>query len=387
MIGKVGRFGSFLGCSQFPRCSFTQQPAGQQAATPPVLPPQYAAAPVQPQPQPLPAAPAGSLDAMIRDIAQRAASESVNETRVREIVEEAQQARQEMTPEVVAEMVAAAVTAATRPISFVVQIGSAPPIHIKGTAHKALARVIKLASVRKSATDKTRRFNILLVGPAGSGKTYLAEQVAEALSLPFATQSCALGLPESTFIGRNVPNLSTGAEVYHGTPFTECYGNGGVYCLDEVDNGDASTLLIMNSALANGHITLPSGQRLARHDDFVMIASANTYGHGQSREYVGRGQLDAAFLDRFIGATLEMDYDGALEMALVPEREIRDRVQSIRETCKRTPIRRIVSTRAVIAARSLVLEVGDSIDEAMLALTVGWTVEDRRACGIEAASV
>ena len=44
---------------------------------------------------------------------------------------------------------------------------------IEGKAHAALPRCIRLAAARR---------HVLLVGPAGSGKTHLAEQVAKALA-------------------------------------------------------------------------------------------------------------------------------------------------------------------------------------------------------------
>jgi cobaltochelatase CobS len=44
-----------------------------------------------------------------------------------------------------------------------------------------------------------------------------------------------------------------------------------------------------------------------RHADFRCVASANTYGRGPDRAYVGRQALDAAFMDRFTVITIEVD--------------------------------------------------------------------------------
>jgi MoxR-like ATPase len=375
MVQKHGVHGAFFGCSCYPECRYTEGSTATAA---------------QPVAQPAPAAngaPVPSLDSIIADIARHAANGAVNEERVNAIFDartaDISATLTTLATETVAVLQAKladvdkqlqdALAGAPRPVA--ITVGNMPAVTLSGAMHKALPRVLALAQAGFS--------NILLVGPAGAGKTFLGEQAAETLGRTFATLSCAPGQPESALIGRMVPNLTTGAENYRSTPFVDCYRNGGVFLLDEVDNADASTLLILNSALANGHLTLPSGERVTRHATFLLICSANTYGHGQSRQYVGRTQLDAAFLDRFVGATLTLDYDPDLEAQLCPEKDIRAAVQGIRTKMRELgTVRRIISTRAVLAARKLVTAVGDSIPAALLAITEGWTDEDRRAVGI-----
>lgn len=364
LMTRHGRSGSFVGCSDYPVCRYTESASNEPSNEPVFAAPAVASAPV------------GTLDALIADIARRAASESVNETRVMELIGDALDGHSDAISANVAQIVSSALANMPTTRDVTVSVNGAPAVTIAGAAHKALPRVLSLA---------TAGFNVLLVGPAGSGKTLLGEQVAHCLARRFGTLSCSPGLPESTMIGRMVPNLTTGTENYRGTPFVDLYENGGVFLLDEVDNSDASTLLILNSALANGHLTLPDGRRVVRHADFVLIASANTYGHGQSRQYVGRQQLDAAFLDRFVGSTLSLDYDTELERALCPERALLDAVHSMRDKMRQLQtVRRIISTRGLLAARKLVLQLGDSVPDALRAITEGWTPEDRRAVGIEA---
>lgn len=247
-----------------------------------------------------------------------------------------------------------------------------------GLKHQVLDKVLKKAA---------RRANVFVVGPAGSGKTTLGEQVAMAIfgdaEKHFASLSCSPGMPESRWMGKLIQNITTGEEHYIPSKFVEIYEQGGVFLADEVDNSDASTLLVLNSALANGHITLPNGRRVQRHKDFIFIVSANTYGHGQSREYVGRSQLDAAFLDRFVGSTVEMGYDRALETALCPEAEIREAVWGIRDKVESLKLRRIVSTRSVLSARQIVLAEGEKLKDALREITVGWSEADCKAVGIK----
>lgn len=250
------------------------------------------------------------------------------------------------------------------------------PHTFDGTKHHVLDRILPHAVQRR---------NILVVGPAGCGKTTLGEQVALSLfgsTERFASISCSPGMGESAWLGRVIPNLSTGQLEYHETPFVQAVRNGGVFLADELDNSDASTILVLNSVLANGHITLPNGERLKKSKDFVFIASANTYGHGQSREYVGRSQLDAAFLDRFVGSTIEMDYDRTLEAVLCPETEILEKVHAIRDKVAALKLRRLVSTRAILAARDLVLGQRQTLPQALAAITTGWSEADKKAVGV-----
>lgn len=149
--------------------------------------------------------------------------------------------------------------------------------------------------------------NVMLVGPAGSGKTSAAAQVADMLELPFYFTG-ALDSPYKLtgFIdaqGRVVD-----------TAFRKAFVGGGVFLYDEIDASAPGAVLPFNAALANDFFDFPDGT-FPRHKDFRAIAAANTFGRGSDRQYVGRLQQDAAVLDRF--AVLSWEYDGALEAAML----------------------------------------------------------------------
>lgn len=149
--------------------------------------------------------------------------------------------------------------------------------------------------------------NVMLVGPAGSGKTTAAHAVADALERPFAFTGALTSEYKLTgFIdaqGRVVE-----------TPFRRMYRDGGIFLFDEMDASLPAPCLAFNAALANGHADFPDGS-VARHASFGAIAACNTYGRGADRQYVGRNQLDAATLDRW--AVLEWEYDTGLENAMI----------------------------------------------------------------------
>lgn len=148
-----------------------------------------------------------------------------------------------------------------------------------------------------------------LVGPAGTGKSTIAEQASTALGLDFSSKSCSAQTTEVALLGYM---SATGA--YVGTEFRKRYEHGGVFLLDEVDNGNPNVLTVLNSALSNSFMAFPDGM-VTRHQNFVLVATANTFGNGATAEYVGRNPIDKAFIDRF--SVIEVGYDPAVEEAML----------------------------------------------------------------------
>ena len=181
---------------------------------------------------------------------------------------------------------------------------------------------------------------IMMVGPAGCGKTKMGEQAAQALNLPFYITNTITDTHE--LIG-----FIDGHGRYHRTPFRNAFENGGVWVADEIDAWEAGALLTANSALANGFAAFPDQiEPVKRHEDFKMIATANTFGTGASRVYVGRNELDAASLDRF--ATVEIDYDLNLErMFAAGNDRWLEHVWKVRKKVNDLKIRHVVSSRAI----------------------------------------
>lgn len=232
------------------------------------------------------------------------------------------------------------------PREIVVRVNDAPPVNVDGATHVEFPRVLARAAARVHA---------LLVGPAGSGKTHLAEQVAKALGLNFYHVSCSAGMSEGVLLGRLLPTGENGRFIYARSEFVQAYEDGGVFLMDEIDAADSNTLIVVNSALANGHMSVPNRldrPRAIRHKDFVCMAAANTFGNGADRLYVGRNQLDAATLNRFTMGTVSMDYDPTLEETLIPG-AILTWGRAVRDSIRAHNLRRILSTRDMLNAAKL----------------------------------
>ena len=191
--------------------------------------------------------------------------------------------------------------------------------------------------------------NILLVGPSGSGKTYLARQVANKLERDFASQSCSSGMSESQLAGWLLP-ISKGNFEYVPSTFVSAYENGGVFLLDELDAADENTLIFINSALAGDSFYLPQrfeDRQVRKHDDFVCIGAANTFGNGASINYSGRNRIDGATLDRFRAGIVSVDYSERLERKLI-DIEVYEWCVRIRNLIVEKQLNRIMSTRVML---------------------------------------
>lgn len=170
-------------------------------------------------------------------------------------------------------------------------------------AHEALGYCVRLAK---------GRVPIFLVGPSGCGKSFLARDLADELELNYGECPMVEGATPSWLAG------AFNMKGYIGRPFTDIYENGGVFCFEELDAADPNMLLLVNNAMANEWFANPvTGKEIARHEDFIPVATANTWGLGANRQYTGRGRLDAATLDRWRVGRVELDYDQAVERQLV----------------------------------------------------------------------
>lgn len=250
---------------------------------------------------------------------------------------------------------------------FITPLGT----EVKGEQHyhASFDKTLKLASVRQ---------NILIVGPAGCGKTKMAHQVADALNLPFGMISCSAGMSENQLTGWLLPTGDNGRFEYNPSGFVKAYENGGVFLLDEIDAADENTLLVINAALANGHMSIPqrtTNPIAMRHPDFVVIAAANTFGHGADMVYAGRNKLDGATLDRFRAGVVKMDYDTKMEISLV-DPEVLDWCWDVRRIINQLRLRRVMSTRVMLDFTKQKQQLGMTLDDFRESYFSDWTKDE-----------
>ena len=208
-----------------------------------------------------------------------------------------------------------------------IQIGNNKPKEIKGLTHSAFNSILTLLANEE---------NVLLNGPSGTGKNVLGNQIAEALGLEFyCTPAIRQEYKLSGFIDANGNFVET--------PFYKAWTNGGVYLFDEMDASDATVILNINSALANGYYEFPIGLK-KKHKDFYILGAGNTLGNGGDRIYTAREELDASTIDRF--AVVPFGYDEKLERELAGNEDIYKFITAVRKAIEETGLRYVVSMRA-----------------------------------------
>ena len=199
----------------------------------------------------------------------------------------------------------------------------------EGITHEKFDDVLKLVEMN---------IPVFLVGQAGTGKNVICKQVAEALGLEFYfTNAVTQEYQIKGFIDANGR--------YHETQFYKAFTNGGLFFLDEMDGSIPETLIMLNSAIANGYFDFPTG-KVTAHKDFRIISAGNTIGMGADIEYTGRYQLDASSLDRF--ALIDIDYSPKIEEALsMGNNELCQFARAFRKICSESSIRCLFTYRAI----------------------------------------
>lgn len=179
--------------------------------------------------------------------------------------------------------------------------------------------------------------NIYAHGPAGTGKSQIAKQLADFLGLELYPDSTLFNLFDLTgFVDAN--------GVFHETNFYKAFKYGGVHLLDELDGSPEDVPLKLNSAIANGWITFPNGEKVIMHKDYRCFATGNTVGTGATEEYVGRHAIDAATLDRF--QPVFINYDKNVEMAIADNNdELVTFVEDFRKAVNACKINHLVTYR------------------------------------------
>ena len=132
-----------------------------------------------------------------------------------------------------------------------------------------------------------QKSNILLLGPTGCGKTYLAQTLARILNVPFAIVD-ATALTEAGYVGEDVENILL--KLIQAADFDIKKAETGIICIDEVDkiarkadnpsitrdvSGEGvqqALLKILEGTVAS---VPPQGGRKHPHQEFLSIDTTN----------------------------------------------------------------------------------------------------------------
>lgn len=181
--------------------------------------------------------------------------------------------------------------------------------------------------------------NPYLWGPAGTGKSELAKQVAEFLGMPFYMISKV----SDVFELKGFPNAE-GKLVK--TSFYKAFKYGGLLLFDEMECSDEQALKAFNGAMAQRIFDFPVEGMVEAHPNFKVIGAGNTGGTGATEEYTAANVLDASTLNRF--KYIYVDYDKRIEMKCAKgDEKLVDFIRTLREASKRNGVNVLLSYRNI----------------------------------------
>lgn len=186
---------------------------------------------------------------------------------------------------------------------------------------------------------------VYLAGPAGSGKNFTVEQIANDLGWGFYFSNSVQQEYKLTGF------VDAGGNFHETEFYKACTDeNPCVFFLDEMDASIPEVLVLLNAAIANGYFEFPTGR--VDLDNVHFVAAGNTVGSGADDQYTGRMVIDQATLDRF--AIIDFDYSVQVEMSITKNNDdLVEFIHQLREEADLKGIRATFSYRCLTMVTKL----------------------------------
>ncbi|MBI5960799.1 MAG: AAA family ATPase [Chloroflexi bacterium] len=219
---------------------------------------------------------------------------------------------------------------------------------------------------------------IMLVGPAGNGKTTAAEEACKANSYDYLVIDANEYLEPADLVGSATYDPQKG-EVWRDGPVAQAFREGKAIIINEFDALNPRAAMCLQSAMqdagASGqgrYVTTPGA---AEHDRIYptgscpLILTANTYGTGPNRQYVGRNTMDAASMDRITIISTGYENEAAILEARGYSNFTATRLEAWAKTTRKriedNALRVILSNRTLLRMAQMIERYGRSFEVAI----------------------
>lgn len=209
-----------------------------------------------------------------------------------------------------------------------------------------------------------------LYGPAGSGKSTMARQIADALGLPFYSVSSLQQKYE-------LEGYSDAVGEFVQTSFYKAMAEGGIFCFDEMSTTSGEVQVAFNTAAAQLVYNFPKMGMVKAHPDFHIIAADNSTGRGGDKRYISRFQLDASTLDRY--SFVEVGYTKEHDLFMANgDKELVRFIEAVRKAIDEANTSYLATPRASKAIKALQATGMSDKDAVWYGLCSGWNKQDIR---------
>ena len=142
---------------------------------------------------------------------------------------------------------------------------------------------------------------VLLKGPAGSGKTKMAESFSQFFNQPMHSINCSVDLDAESLLGFKTIVQKNGQTIieFEEGPVVKAMKQGHILYIDEINMAKAETLPILHSVLDYRRmLTNPfTGEVIQAHPDFSVVAAIN-------EGYIGTAPMNEALKNRFVSFSI-----------------------------------------------------------------------------------
>ena len=265
----------------------------------------------------------------------------------------------------------------------------------KGSEEKGIYTYVLPPEHKMVLSALDRKKNIMIVGPSGCGKSRMVMELATIAGKKLERVNLNGGTTDTSLVGeKGIKTDEKGNAItyFQYGILPKAMKEGSWLLLDEIDFAQPEYLAVLQAVFEGNGTPLTildnEGERIYPHEDFRIVATANTLGRGDTNGYHGTNMLNIATLDRW--SVIQMDYtrhEPKILHKIVGDEKLVDKMMTlakrVRESIKQGQLPDLVfSTRRLIHwAEALTDKMLNFVDATEVEILGRLTKEERAIIG------